>query len=107
MQENIIVREIDFKGFKIDEYQEVLTEEAKTFLLKLHDKFNQRRLGLLAEREIEQAFYDAGNYPSFPKETEKIPLKYFAYGFGVIEPNNFKTQSEFIRQINRKIRLLY
>ena len=36
-----------------------------------------------------------------PKETEKIPLKYFAYGFGVIEPNNFKTQSEFIRQINR------
>jgi DNA ligase (NAD+) len=36
-----------------------------------------------------------------PKETEKIPLKYFAYGFGVIEPNNFKTQSEFIRQINQ------
>tara|TARA_B100001093_G_scaffold161357_1_gene153817 strand:+ start:4266 stop:6302 length:2037 start_codon:yes stop_codon:yes gene_type:complete len=36
-----------------------------------------------------------------PKETAKIPLKYFAYGFGVIEPNNFNTQSEFIRQINQ------
>jgi DNA ligase (NAD+) len=35
------------------------------------------------------------------KETAKIPLKYFAYGFGVIEPNNFKTQSEFIKQINQ------
>ena len=36
-----------------------------------------------------------------PKETEKIPLKYFAYGFGVINPNNFKTQSEFIEQIKQ------
>ena len=34
-----------------------------------------------------------------PKETAKIPLKYFAYGFGLIEPMNFKTQSEFINTI--------
>ena len=34
-----------------------------------------------------------------PKETEKIPLKYFAYGFGVIEPMIFKKQSEFINKI--------
>jgi len=33
------------------------------------------------------------------KETEKIPLKYFAYGFGVINPMVFKTQSEFISKI--------
>ena len=33
------------------------------------------------------------------KETEKIPLKYFAYGFGVIKPAIFKTQSEFITKI--------
>ena len=33
------------------------------------------------------------------KETAKIPLKYFAYGFGVIEPMIFKTQSEFINKI--------
>ena len=34
-----------------------------------------------------------------PLETSKIPLKYFAYGFGVIEPMIFKTQSEFLTSI--------
>jgi DNA ligase (NAD+) len=33
------------------------------------------------------------------RETEKIPLKYFAYGFGVVQPKIFKTQSEFINKI--------
>ena len=32
-------------------------------------------------------------------KTSKIPLKYYAYGFGVIEPMIFKTQSEFINKI--------
>ncbi len=35
-----------------------------------------------------------------PKETSKIPLKYFAYGIGLIEPNIFLTQSEFLFKIN-------
>ena len=34
-----------------------------------------------------------------PKETSKIPLKYFAYGFGVIEPMIFSTQTEFLKKI--------
>ncbi len=34
-----------------------------------------------------------------PKETSKIPLKYFAYGFGVIEPMNFSKQSEYLEKI--------
>ncbi len=34
-----------------------------------------------------------------PKETSKIPLKYFAYGFGVIEPMIFNTQKEFLSKI--------
>ncbi len=34
-----------------------------------------------------------------PLETSKIPLKYFAYGFGIIEPMNFNTQSEFLSKI--------
>ena len=72
MQEQVLTRTIDFKGFKIDDYQEILTEEAQLFLVELHQKFNQRRLQLLAEREIEQAYFDAGNYPSFPKETRSI-----------------------------------
>ena len=33
------------------------------------------------------------------RETKKIPLKYFAYGFGVLQPMIFKTQSEFINTI--------
>ncbi len=36
-----------------------------------------------------------------PKETAKIPLKYFAYGFGFIQPMIFKTQSEFISKIKQ------
>ncbi len=34
-----------------------------------------------------------------PNVTSKIPLKYYAYGFGVIEPMSFKTQQEFINKI--------
>ena len=36
-----------------------------------------------------------------PEETAKIPLKYFAYGFGTINPMLFKTQSEFISKIEQ------
>ena len=35
------------------------------------------------------------------KETQKIPLKYFAYGFGIVEPMVFKTQTEFISKIKQ------
>tara|TARA_B100001248_G_scaffold199750_1_gene154050 strand:+ start:19431 stop:21464 length:2034 start_codon:yes stop_codon:yes gene_type:complete len=35
-----------------------------------------------------------------PKETAKIPLKYFAYGFGVVKPMIFSKQSEFLKKIN-------
>ena len=34
-----------------------------------------------------------------PKETSKIPLQYFAYGFGAIEPMQFSKQSEFLSKI--------
>ena len=34
-------------------------------------------------------------------ETAKIPLRYFAYGFGAIEPMMFKKQSEFLNKINK------
>ncbi len=35
-----------------------------------------------------------------PEETAKIPLKYFAYGFGHMEPMIFKTQSDFLNNIS-------
>ena len=31
------------------------------------------------------------------KETKKIPLKFIAYGFGLVEPMNFKKQSEYLK----------
>ena len=34
-----------------------------------------------------------------PNETSKIPLKYFAYGFGTVSPMIFKTQSDFLKRI--------
>jgi len=34
-------------------------------------------------------------------ETAKIPLKYFAYGFGAVKPMIFKNQSEFLQKIKR------
>ena len=34
-----------------------------------------------------------------PMETSKIPLKYFAYGFGEVKPMIFKKQSDFLKKI--------
>ncbi len=36
-----------------------------------------------------------------PKETKKIPLKFFAYGFGVIYPMVYTTQFEFISKLKK------
>ncbi len=36
-----------------------------------------------------------------PKETSKIPLKYFAYGFGAVEPMVFNTQLDFLEKIKK------
>ena len=34
-------------------------------------------------------------------ETKKIPLKYFAYGFGAVEPMKFETQSNFLKKLDK------
>ena len=39
-------------------YPEVLTEEAKTFLVALHERFNNKRLTLLESRKQQQAIFD-------------------------------------------------
>ena len=36
-----------------------------------------------------------------PKETAKVPLKYFAYGFGKVTPMKFNTQFEFLEIIKK------
>ena len=57
-------------------------------------------------KKIEQKFSNPRNQrggslrQKNSKETSKIPLKYFAYGFGAIEPMIFSKQSEFLSKIN-------
>ncbi|WP_299157349.1 malate synthase A [uncultured Tenacibaculum sp.] len=72
MNQDVLVKEIQFKGFEEVAYKSVLTKEAKAFLIQLHERFNAKRLQLLEEREIEQAYFDAGNFPSFPEETKIV-----------------------------------
>lgn len=72
MNQDVLVKELQFVGFDATKYKSVLTDEAKAFLLQLHEKFNSQRLQLLEDRKVEQAYFDAGNYPSFPSETKNI-----------------------------------
>src|SRR5215208_659676 len=51
---------------------EVLTEAALDFLAELHERFNERRLGLLERRIERQARFDAGELPDFPEDTREI-----------------------------------
>ncbi len=55
-----------------DKYAEILTEDAKAFIIQLHKCFNGRRLKLLEDRKETQKFFDEGNFPSFLPETKHI-----------------------------------
>ncbi|MBA6155351.1 malate synthase A [Tenacibaculum sp. S7007] len=72
MNQDVLVKGIQFNGFDEVEYKSVLTDEAKAFLIRLHEKFDAERYQLLEERVIEQAYFDAGYYPSFPEETKAV-----------------------------------
>ena len=63
---------------------------SKTDFVKMADKFaNPRNAagGSLRQKD--------------PKETSKVPLKYFAYGFGKVSPMIFQTQEEFLNIIQK------
>src|SRR6266581_3271450 len=51
---------------------DVLSEAALDFLAELHERFNDRRLQLLAKRAERQARFDAGELPDFPEDTRDI-----------------------------------
>ncbi len=72
MSQDVLVKGIQYVGFNEANYKSVLTDDAKLFLTRLHEKFNKNRLQLLEEREIDQAYFNMGNYPSFPSETKTI-----------------------------------
>lgn len=72
MDTEAITNELKLTGFNTVKYHEVLTNEAMAFLVELHKQFNHKRLSLLEDRKIYQAYFDAGNYPEFPEETKNI-----------------------------------
>ncbi|CAM1347218.1 malate synthase A [Tenacibaculum insulae] len=72
MSQDVLIKEIEFLNFKEAIYKSILTNEAQMFLIELHEKFNKKRLQLLEEREIDQAYFNMGNYPSFPSETKDV-----------------------------------
>ncbi len=51
---------------------EVLNVSALEFLSELHERFDQRRLRLLARREDRQQRFDAGELPDFREDTRDI-----------------------------------
>lgn len=72
MNTEMLTKEVRLMGFNPEAYSAVLTDAALEFLVALHRKFNAKRLELLEERTIYQAYFDAGNFPNFPKETLAI-----------------------------------
>ena len=84
-----IPRKIDFKN--LPDLLEIRCEIylGKKDFYKLKDKFaNPRNAAGGSLRQKSST------------ETSKIPLKYLAYGFGMVEPMIFSKQSEFLKKIN-------
>ena len=53
-------------------HPEILTDGALTFLEALHNRFDERRLELLRNREQQQQLFDLETYPAFPENTKEI-----------------------------------
>jgi malate synthase len=53
-------------------FEEILTEEALEFVVKLQRNFNKRRLELLAARVEKQKQIDSGKLPDFLPDTKSI-----------------------------------
>lgn len=66
------LRDAQITGETLPELGKVLTPEVQEFLVKLHRKFNPRRLELLKQRAIYQKKLDGGEKPTFLPETLSI-----------------------------------
>ncbi|WP_035186584.1 malate synthase A [Alteribacter aurantiacus] len=63
---------IQFTRSTNDVYNHILTKEALSFLLKLHNKFEQDRQPVLKQREQRQNRIDKGELPDFLQETAEL-----------------------------------
>ena len=55
-----------------NKFTSILTDDAIAFLTALHLQFDESRLQLLEKRIKQQAKFDSGEKPQFPKETASI-----------------------------------
>lgn len=63
---------VEIKGEIKAGYEEILTQEALEFVVKLHRAFNGRRKELLEARQVRQTEIDNGKFPDFLPETAHI-----------------------------------
>jgi len=69
---SVHLSKISFCNTVTTKYPEILTDEALHFIIKLHEKFNAKRLQLVATRLNQQNLFDDGTFPKFPSETKDI-----------------------------------
>ncbi|MBV9175354.1 MAG: malate synthase A [Chloroflexi bacterium] len=63
---------VDVRGAQINRSDEILTPAALDFVARLHREFNPTRESLLKARRERQARFDAGEFPNFLSETQRL-----------------------------------
>ncbi len=63
---------VEVKGKLHEQFEDILTPDALTFIAKLQREFNPRRLELLRKRIERQREIDAGKLPDFLPETRQV-----------------------------------
>ena len=63
---------IEIHGKILSRYDEIISDAALQFVQEIHQKFDDRRLRLLNEREKRQKSIDSGDKLNFLNETKKI-----------------------------------
>ena len=63
---------VEIKGPITDEFSEILTEEAQSFIVGLHEQFEERRQNLLDARVDRQVRLNKGETPDFLLETAHV-----------------------------------
>jgi malate synthase len=66
------MKNVEVRGERRPEWDEVLSSDALAFVADLHRQFNPRREELLQMREARKQHLDAGERPSFQEETRGI-----------------------------------
>lgn len=89
---------IEVKGHA---YPNILTEQALSFLLHLHKKFNSQRKELLKARELEQQRLDEGELLSFREDTRAI--RESDYQVAPIPPDLQDRRVEITGPVDRKM----